>query len=379
MVVGLRSAGPSTPSKLPKVLLVGVVLPGQPGFVVDEHLDELADLARSDNFEVVGRAQQQRKAPDARTFIGRGKIEEIATAAAQTGAEVVIFDDDLSPAQVKNLEEALDVAVADRSALILDIFARRAKTSEARTQVELARLNYLLPRLARRWGHLSRQVGGIGVRGGEGEKQIEADRRMIRQRIQRLTKQLEKIERARTEQRKGRRGARVVTLAGYTNAGKSTLFNRLTGAEARVEDQLFATLDAKLRRGALDDQQTAVFSDTVGFIRKLPHHLVASFRSTLGEIAEGDLVLHVVDRSHPHWQEQLDVGKEVLKDLGVAEDRIVTVYNKADRLQDRLPRNGDGVWVSATAGTGIDRLKEEILARLKTGDSPQFPTATPAP
>jgi GTPase len=355
---------PPKPSKPTRVLLVGVVLPGQPGFLVDEHLDELADLARSDNFEVVGRAQQQRRAPDPRTFIGRGKVEEIATAAAQTGAEVVIFDDDLSPAQVKNLEEMLDVAVADRSALILDIFARRAQTSEARTQVELARLNYLLPRLARRWGHLSRQGGGIGVRGGEGEKQIEADRRMVRHRIQRLTKQLDRIESAREEQRKSRGDAEVVTLAGYTNAGKSTLFNRLTRAGAKVEDQLFATLDSKLRRGALDGRRTAVFSDTVGFIRKLPHDLVASFRSTLGEIAQGDLVLHVVDRSHPQWQEQLEVGQEVLEDLGVEEERVVTVYNKCDRLDDHLPRNGGIAWVSATTGEGVEELKAQLAARL---------------
>jgi GTP-binding protein HflX len=363
----LQPAPPHRSPKLAKptrVLLVGVVLPGQPGFLVEEHLDELADLARSDNFEVVGRAQQQRRAPDPRTFIGRGKVEEIATAAEQTGAEVVIFDDDLSPAQVKNLEEVLDVAVADRSALILDIFARRAQTSEARTQVELARLNYLLPRLARRWGHLSRQVGGIGVRGGEGEKQIEADRRMVRHRIQRLTKQLDRIERARQEQRKSRRGAEVVALAGYTNAGKSTLFNCLTRAGAKVEDQLFATLDSKLRRGSLDGRRTAVFSDTVGFIRKLPHDLVASFRSTLGEIAQGDLVLHVVDRSHPQWQEQLEVGQDVLKDLGVEAERVVTVYNMCDRLDDHLPRNGGVAWVSATTGEGVEELKAELAALL---------------
>ena len=220
----------------------------------------------------------------------------------------------------------------DRSALILDIFDQRARSREARTQVELARLKYMLPRLTRQWSHLSRQGGGKGTRGGEGEKQLEQDRRVLRARVRRLEEDLEKIERTRGVQRHGRTGAPTVALTGYTNAGKSTLFNRLTAAGTLAEDRLFATLDAKLRKGSIDGARTAVFADTVGFIRKLPHHLVSSFRSTLGEITSADLVLHVIDRSHPHWQEQADVAEKVMDELGVERDRVINVYNKSDRL-----------------------------------------------
>jgi GTP-binding protein HflX len=348
------------------------VLPGQPGFVVDEHLDELEELAVSDGIEVVGRALQKRRSPDAATFVGRGKVGEIARAADELGATIVVFDDDLSPSQVKNLEERISAAVIDRSALILDIFVQRARTGEAKTQVELAQLNYLLPRLTRRWSHLSRQVGGIGVRGGEGETQLEADRRMLRRRIKHLERDLAKIERTRELQRRNRRGAPTVALAGYTNAGKSTLFNRLTRAGVHVENRLFATLDSRLRRGALDGNSTAVFSDTVGFIRKLPHHLVASFRSTLGDIVEGDVVLHVVDRANQHWGDQKAVGENVLADLGVDPDRVLLVFNKVDLLgvSDNgggPGANGDAVWISAATGEGIEQLRAEIRRRLADG------------
>ena len=278
----------------------------------------------------------------------------------------MIFDDDLSPSQIKNLEDILERQVVDRSALILDIFVHRARTREARTQVELAQLEYMLPRLTRRWTHLSRQAGGIGVRGGEGEKQLEADRRMLRTRIKGLKKQLEKIEKTREVQRRGRRGARVVALAGYTNAGKSTLFNSLTQADVKAEDRLFATLDSRLRTGGVGVRgETAIFSDTVGFIRKLPHHLVASFKSTLEEIARADLVLHVIDRSHPRWREQKDVADEVLADLGVEEDQVLEVYNKSDLLPEGASGNGEGVWVSALTGEGLDELRERIVSRLE--------------
>jgi len=330
--------------------LVGIVLPGQPGYVVDEHLDELAELAKSAGAAVAGRAVQGRRSPDAATFVGKGKAEEIAAEAKALGAGLLIFDDDLSGSQVKNLEKATGLAVMDRSALILDLFDQRARSSEARTQVELARLNYMLPRLTKQWSHLSRQAGGKGTRGGEGEKQLEQDRRVLRTRIRRLKEDLEKIERTRDLHRHGRHGVPEIALTGYTNAGKSTLFNRLTGAGTLAEDRLFATLDAKLRRGVIGDgvpgnghgpataaaiaqkaggaaaagsngdgangmdgmgssgeagsrmPAVAVFADTVGFIRKLPHHLVSSFRSTLGEIATADLVLHVIDRSHGRWR-----------------------------------------------------------------------------
>ena len=258
--------------------------------------------------------------------------------------------------------------VIDRSALILDIFDKRAKTREARTQVELARLNYLLPRLTRRWTHLSRQVGGIGVRGGEGETQLEADRRMLRKRIQHLEHELEKIERTRAVQQRSRRNVPVVALAGYTNAGKSTLFNRLTRAGVNAEDRLFATLDSRLRRTSLDGTTPVVFSDTVGFIRKLPHHLVASFRSTLSGIAEGDLVLHVIDRAHPQWEEQVRVGEEVLADLGVKPERVLDVYNKIDLLNG-AGGNGGGLQISATTGAGIEELKATIVERLNLGSN----------
>ena len=348
---------------------MGVTLGTTPGFVAEEHLDELAELTRSAGVEVVGRAVQRRPRPDARTFIGRGKATEIQAAADELGADLVVFDDDLSPSQVKNLEKIVGVEVYDRSALILEIFFQRARTREARTQVELAQLSYMLPRLTRRWTHLSRQVGGIGARGGEGETQLEVDRRMMRKRIAHLKRDLAKIERTREVQRRGRQGADLVALAGYTNAGKSTLFNRLTRAGAKVENRLFATLDSKLRRGSLDhDGSVAVFSDTVGFIRKLPHHLVASFKSTLEEIAHAGVVLHVVDRSHPGWEEQMEVGREVLEDIGVEADRVLTVFNKVDLLNGQ-PGNGAesparAVWVSALTGDGLDDLKTVIRGRL---------------
>jgi len=345
-------------------VLVGLSLPGQPGWLVEEHLDELAELTRSAGVEVAARAMQQRKTPHAGTFIGRGKAEEVGEAARELGADLAIFDDDLSASQVKNLEEILDLQVIDRSGLILEIFVQRARTREARTQVELARLEYLLPRLTRRWTHLSRQVGGIGVRGGEGETQLEADRRMLRKRIRQLKRDLEKIERTRQIQRRGRRHALQIALAGYTNAGKSTLFNQLTRAGAPVEDRLFATLDSKLRRGALGPDTVAVFADTVGFIRKLPHHLVASFKSTLEEITYADLVLHVVDRSHPQWQDQLEVGEAVLQDLGVDGDRVVRLFNKSDLAGEPARSTEDALWISARTGSGLEGMKKAILERL---------------
>ena len=353
-----------------RALLVGVSLGVSPGFVVEEHLDELAELTRSAGVEVVGRAVQRRPRPDARTFIGSGKAAEIRTAAGELGADLIVFDDDLSPSQVKNLERILEVEVYDRSALILEIFFQRARTREARTQVELAQLSYMLPRLTRRWTHLSRQMGGIGGRGGEGETQLEVDRRMMRKRIGHLKRDLAKIERTRAVQRRGRERVPRVALAGYTNAGKSTLFNRLTRAGVKVENRLFATLDSKLRRGSLDhDGSVAVFSDTVGFIRKLPHHLVASFKSTLEEIAHAGVVLHVVDRSHPGWQDQLEIGLEVLAELGVDARRILTVFNKTDLLNGQ-PRGGpdgngvEAVCVSALTGEGVDELKTAIRERI---------------
>ena len=343
---------------------MGLSLPAQPSFVVEENLDELAELAQSTGMEVVGRGMQNRRVPDAKTFIGRGKAFEIACAADELGADVVIFDDDLTPNQVRNLEEIVECVVIDRSALILDLFVRQARTREARTQVELAQVEYELPRLTRRWTHLSRQVGGIGVRGGEGETQLEADRRMLRTRIKQLKKELSKIERTRALHRRGRRGVPIVALAGYTNAGKSTLFNRFTRANARAEDKLFATLDSRLRKGHLGTSATVLFVDTVGFIRKLPHHLVASFRSTLEDITQADVVLHVVDKSHLRWREQMEVGEEVLADLGVDPSRVLPVFNKMDRCAGDTGAVGDHLVVSAKTGEGVDALKTHLLELL---------------
>jgi GTPase len=367
-------------SKSRRVFLVGVILRRHAAGVVaqgtvEEHLDELAQLAESAGSRVMGRAVQSRQAPDAATFIGKGKAAEIGVAATELGADLLLFDDDLTAGQVKALEEATGLGVLDRSGLILDIFDQRAQSREARTQVELARLNYLLPRLTRRWSHLSRQAGGVGMRGGEGEKQLEQDRRQLRVRIRRLEQDLARIERTRGVQRHGRRGAPVVALTGYTNAGKSTLFNRLTAADTLAEDRLFATLDAKLRKGVLGANHgasgnSAIFADTVGFIRKLPHHLVSSFRSTLGEITAADLVLHVVDRSHPQWHDQMRVADEVLDELGVERRRVITVFNKCDRVGQaaggtlRNGENGEAVWVSALTGDGLEALRAEIASRL---------------
>jgi len=349
-----------------RAFLVGVALPGQPAWEVDDHLDELEALADTAGAEIVGRAVQSRKAPDPKLFIGGGKAESVAAEATAAAADLVIFDDDLTGSQAKNLEEVLKREVLDRSGLILRIFEQRARSREARTQVELARLRYELPRLARRWGHLSRQAGGVGVRGGEGETQLEADRRMLRRRITQLERDLEKIEKMRRVQRRGREGVPVVALAGYTNAGKSTLFNRLTHDGTLAEDRLFATLDARLRRGVLGEGgPPVVFADTVGFIRKLPHHLVASFRSTLDEVVAADLVLHVIDRSHPRWEDQKAVAEEVLGELGVDPDRVVVVWNKMDRLpagERRAP--ADGVGISAETGEGLAELRAAIGAAL---------------
>jgi GTP-binding protein HflX len=333
--------------------------------VVEEHLEELSELTESAGVEVVGRSLQKRSRPDAGTFVGRGKAGELALAVDQVAADLVIFDDDLSPSQVKNLERIIEQQVLDRSGLILEIFVQRARTREARTQVELAQLEYLLPRLTRLWTHLSRQVGGIGVRGGEGETQLEVDRRILRKRIQHLKKDLNKIQKTRNVQRRSRRDVPQVALAGYTNAGKSTLFNQFTRAGAKVENRLFATLDSKLRRGALDTNRIAVFADTVGFIRKLPHHLVASFKSTLEEITFADVVLHVIDRSHARWREHLEVGDEVLSDLGVDSKRILQVFNKADLVGETVRRRESGLWVSAQTGDGVEAVKKAILESME--------------
>jgi GTP-binding protein HflX len=349
------------------VITVGLILPDLTRSVSDEHLEELGKLVESAGGTVAATVVAKRPSPDPATYIGKGKAEEIKRLAERRHVTLIVFDDDLSPAQVRNLEKLTEVKVIDRSALILDIFARRARSREARTQVELAQLEYMLPRLAKAWSHLERQAGGIGTR-GVGETQLELDRRIVRTRIARLKDELEKIEQHRVTQRKARKSAFTVALVGYTNAGKSTLFNRLTSGHAEAVDKLFATLDAKSARISCEMPRVTVIIDTVGFIRKLPHDLVASFRSTMEEAVAADLVLHVIDQSHEQFEEQRTIGDQVLQDLGVDPERVIEVYNKCDRVEDHLePRRRNSVSVSALTGRNIDRLTEVIRDRELAG------------
>ena len=350
------------------VIAVALILPDLTRSVAEEHLAELEKLIETAGGTVVDRVFAKRPRPDPATYVGSGKAEQIKTLVQASGATLIVFDDDLSPAQVRNLEKITEVKVIDRSGLILDIFAGRARSREARTQVELAQLEYMLPRLTRAWTHLERQAGGIGTR-GVGETQLELDRRIIRNRIARLKEELEKIERTRETQRKSRNAVFSVALVGYTNAGKSTLFNRLTSGSADAADKLFATLDAKSARAAFDMPRETVVIDTVGFIRKLPHHLVASFRSTMEEAVAADLVLHVIDSSHPQFEDQRAVGEEVLRELGVVMDRVIEVYNKADRTDMFELRRKNAASVSALTGRNIDRLIDIIREReLENGE-----------
>ena len=350
-----------------RAVLVGAVFPAGDRDQISMHLDELERLTQSAGATVVGRTVQDRKKVDPAYFIGKGKAEEVAGVVRECQADVVIFDDDLSPAQNRNLSEVLGVQVVDRSGLILDIFARRARSREAKTQVELARLNYLLPRLRGGWTHLSRQEGGIGVRGGIGETQIELDRRAIRLRIHRLEEQLERIESARRRRRGGRKGAVKIALVGYTNAGKTTVFNALTRNQTVVEDRLFTTLDPVVRRVRLRMGRDILLTDTVGFIRKLPHHLVASFRSTLEEATDADLLLHVVDVSHPEYEEQMRITEQVLATLELGDRPTILVLNKTDRAEslawtDRAARlHPEAVLAAAGMGKGL----ELILGRIE--------------
>lgn len=306
----------------------------------EEHLDELARLADTAGAEIVGRMIQQVRNPNPQSYVGTGKLEELQQLVVSTEASLVVFDDELSPVQGKNLENALEVRIVDRAELILDIFATRAKSKEAKLQVELAQLEYLLPRLARMWVHLSRIRGGIGLR-GPGETQIETDRRMIRRKISQLKKSLEKVEKHRKVIRGGRRRIPTAALVGYTNAGKSSLLRALTGAEVFVEDRLFATLDTKTREMFLDVGKHMRLIDTVGFIRKLPHHLVASFGATLEEAASADILIHVIDASLPNWLEQAEVVDEVLEGLGSDSRTTIHVFNKMDRVEDGEPVRSD--------------------------------------
>jgi GTP-binding protein HflX len=353
---------PPHQKKRERVLIVGVALKGVPRAVAEDHLDELERLVDTAGGDVVGRFVKERAAPDPATYIGKGAVEEIGAAARAQRVGLIVFDDELSPGQVRNLEKAWgeSVRVLDRPGLILDVFALHARSREARTQVELAQLQYLLPRLSGGYGHLSRLGGGIGGRGA-GEQKLELDRRKIRDRIARLRGDLQKIEVARLVRRRGRRRYFQVAIAGYTNAGKTTLFNRLTRDSAYAADRLFATLDARAARAATPGLSEVIFVDTVGLVRKLPTSLVASFRSTLSEIRDADLVFHVIDASSPRADEEERVATETFAELGVAADRILPVWNKAD-LAGGLARFG-GLRVSGLTGDGFVKLEAEILRR----------------
>jgi GTPase len=377
----------ATDAALMRTVLVGVDL--GTGHSFDPTLDELAQLAESAGDEPVARLVARRKAPDAALFVGSGKADEIKALVSEHGASGVLFDQALSPAQQRNLERHLGVQVADRTALILEIFARRAKSHEGKLQVELARLQYLATRLVRRWSHLERQRGGAGLRGGPGEAQIELDRRMIGDRIKSVKSRLSKVKKQHDTQRKARAksGALRVSLVGYTNAGKSTLFNALVKARAYAADQLFATLDTTTRSLYVDGlQQSVALSDTVGFIRDLPHKLVEAFRATLQEATEADLLLHVVDASSSQLDVQREEVERVLAEIGAHDVPQILVYNKLDALQaqpralsDWIARDNGTlaprVFVSAAQGTGLEGLREWI-ARAARGE-PLSPPATP--
>lgn len=366
-----------------RAILVGVELQNHPSLLsLEDSLDELALLAKTAGVRVVGRLTQRLAAPNPATLIGAGKLEELHAAVAELGANMVIFDEELSPRQQRELEKALgeEIKVIDRTALILDIFARHARTREGAVQVELAQYEYRLPRLTRAWTHLARQAGGraggatggVGVR-GPGETQLEVDRREINRRIAFLKQELAEIRKHREQYRSQRRQSALplIALVGYTNAGKSTLLNAIADANVVAEDQLFATLDPTTRRVRLPSDRLVLFSDTVGFIQKLPLTLVAAFRSTLEEVNEADLLVHVVDISHPNMEEQIAAVEEILEDLGAADKPIVMALNKIDRLDPSNPEharcieqaladNPNAVPISALNGQGLDRLLQAI-------------------
>ena len=332
-------------------------------------MEELSALLETAGGECVGVVTQSKDSPDPRTFIGEGKVAEVKELAHAMDADMVIFDNGLSPSQQRVLSEDLGVSVLDRSALILDIFAQRARTREGRLQVELAQYKYLLPRLMGMWTHLERQEGAIGTR-GPGETQLETDRRHIRRKIQKLREELEQVRRVRATQRTRREKNEVpvVAIVGYTNAGKSTLLNRLTGADIPANNRLFDTLDTTTRTLEISDTCTVLLSDTVGFIRKLPHHLVEAFKATLEELSYADLLLHVIDASNPLWREQAAVVEQLIVELGAEQTPRIDVFNKCDKFTgDILPHGADIVSISAKTGQGLDELLEKIGGRLDTG------------
>ena len=366
-----------------RAILVGVALPQMPAWEAEYSLDELGRLVATAGLVEVSRQLQRRDRIDPAHYVGKGKAAALKQLAAECQADVIVFDNDLSPAQMRNLEGVTKRRVLDRSAVILDIFARHARTHTAQLQVELAQLNYLLPRLTRYWTHLSRQAGGGAIRGmgaaavrGPGETQLEIDRRLIRRQINSLEAKLDKIGVQMATNRKNRADVFKVALVGYTNAGKSTLMRVLSGAEVLVEDQLFATLDSTTRAVALDHNHKVLLTDTVGFINRLPHHLFASFRATLEEAVEADLLLHVIDLSFPHYESQIATVEQVLCSLGLADSPTLMVYNKIDQVapgeEERIAAayadREHAIAVSASRGINLDALRDKIRAYSVAGD-----------
>jgi GTP-binding protein HflX len=350
---------------------VGLEREGVSKWDLRESLDELAELAQSAGAEVAGVVTQHLDHPTAPYYIGKGKAQHVAALCEEGSLTSVIFDDELSPAQSRNLEELTSRKVVDRTQLILDIFAQRARSREGRLQIELAQLQYLLPRLTRMWNHLSRQTGGIGTR-GPGETQLEVDRRRVQERIAKLERELEEVRKHRGIQREGRRRHHwpVAAVVGYTNAGKSTFLNRMTGAGVIAADQLFATLDPTTRQFILPNRQKMLLTDTVGFIRKLPHTLIEAFKATLEEVHEADLLIHVVDISHPQFLEQMAAVESVIKELDAHGKQTFTIFNKTDLVKDsevvamQLARVPHSVAISARTGAGIPEMIEELENQL---------------
>lgn len=375
-----------TKKEVEKAVLVAVAPQQQSEERTEEYLDELEFLAETLGIRTKKTFVQKLDKPDIRSFVGKGKLEEIITFVNDQKIDVVIFDDDLSPSQLRNLERELKVKIYDRSLLILDIFLKRAQTAQAKTQVELARYQYLMPRLTRMWTHLERQRGGTGTRGGAGEKEIETDRRIIRNQISVLKKKLEKIDRQGETRRKSRANTVRVALVGYTNVGKSTIMNMLSKEKIYAKDELFATVDSTVRKVVINTIPF-LLSDTVGFIRKLPHNLIESFKSTLDEVREADILLHVVDISHPSFEEQMQVVNDTLAELGAADKEMIVVYNKIDQLSahegeaefdfvagiDTTSKNKTNIFISATNKTNVAEFRKVIFEKVKNHHMKIYP------
>ncbi len=362
--------------KAERVVLVGIVTPGQTEMQTREYLEELQFLVMTAGGETIKTFTQRMQRPDRATFVGTGKLEEIKAYVKAEEIDMVVFDDELSPSQLRNIENELQLKILDRSNLILDIFAKRAQTAQAKTQVELAQLQYMLPRLTRMWTHLERQKGGIGMR-GPGETQIETDRRIILQKISLLKERLKEIDKQNETQRKNRHQLVRVALVGYTNVGKSTIMNMISKSEVFAENKLFATLDTTVRKVVIENLPFLI-SDTVGFIRKLPHHLVECFKSTLDEVREADILIHVVDISHPNFEDHMETVNETLKDLGAIDKEIITVFNKVDQYtplineeEEQPPislSDFENSWMAKTSAPAIfiSALKKENIEAFRS-------------